>query len=247
PGPTPPPGDLLATAYPWPAPGTGWLRAMMLVTLDGAFAGPDGHSRSISSPADRDVLAETRRLADAVLIGAGTLRAERYSPMRARPEAVDERRALGLADAPVLAVVSASLDLPWDLPMFAGESALPPLVVTTRAADAARLARAREVADVEVLGSADLDPRALVAALHARGLHRVVCEGGPTLLARLVAAGVVDEADVTLAPLYVGGGQIGTGAPFPAPVGFDVAHVLEDGGFLFTRMLLRGDADAAGA
>ena len=64
------------------------------------------------------MLAETRRLSDAVLIGAGTLRAERYTPMRGRTDARPERESLGLAPAPVLAVVSGSLDLPWDEPVF---------------------------------------------------------------------------------------------------------------------------------
>lgn len=234
----------LARAYGWPEPGTPWLRAMMLTTLDGAFAGPDGHSRSISAPADRDVMAECRRLADAVLLGAGTLRAERYSPMRVRDDAVEERRSLGLADAPRLVVVTGSLDLPWDLPALAGESTLRPLVVTGAKAAVDDVARAREQVDVEVVDGEHVDPGPLAAALAAHGLHRVVCEGGPTLLARLVGAGVVDEADVTLSPLHVGGGQIVTGDPFDAPVPFDLAHVAEDGGFLFTRNLRRTDGRA---
>ena len=231
----------LARAYGWPEPGTPWLRAMMLTTLDGAFAGPDGHSKSISAPADRDVMAECRRLADAVLVGAGTLRAERYSPIRVREDAVAERRALGLADAPRLVVVTGSLDLPWDLPALAGESALRPLVVTGSKAAADDVARAREQVDVEVVDGAHVEPRPLADALRRNGLHRVVCEGGPTLLARLAGAGVVDEADLTLSPLHVGGGQIVTGDPFDAPVPFDLAHVVEDAGFLFTRMLRRTD------
>jgi len=234
----------LARAYAWPA-GSTWLRAMMLTTLDGASAGPDGRSRSISGPSDRAVLAEVRRLADVVLIGAGTLRAEHYAPIRADAAAVDERRSQGLADAPVLAVVSASLDLPWEDALFAGEAAVRPLVVTSPGADRDRLERAREHADVVVAGGA-LEPDALLEALHGRGLRRVVCEGGPRLLAALTGAGLVDEADITLAPLFVGGGQIVTGHPTHAPTAFHLAHVIESDGFLFTRFVARRPADAAG-
>jgi riboflavin biosynthesis pyrimidine reductase len=228
----------LARAYAWPD-GTAWVRAMMLTTLDGAAAGPDGHSRSISAPPDRAVLAEVRRLADVVLIGAGTLRAERYAPIRVDPSVVDARRALGQADAPVLAVVSASLDLPWDDALFTGEAAVRPLVVTLPGADGDRLERARAHADVVLLAGDTVDPGALLDTLRARGLHRVVCEGGPRLLAGLTTAGLVDEADITLAPLIVGGGQIVTGHPTGAPTAFDLAHVVESDGYLFNRLVAR--------
>ena len=77
--------EQVVAAYPWPA-GRRWVRAMMVTTLDGAAAGPDGLSGSISGDADQAVFAAVRRHADAVLIGAGTLRAERYKPMLARKE-----------------------------------------------------------------------------------------------------------------------------------------------------------------
>ena len=127
---------------------------------------------------------------------------------------------------------------------LAGESALRPLVVTGSRAPADDVERARDRVDVEVLDGEHVEPRPLVEAMRRHGLHRVVCEGGPTLLARLAGAGVVDEADLTLSPLHVGGGQIVTGDPFDAPVPFDLAHVVEDEGFLFTRMLRRTDGRA---
>src|SRR4051812_14687194 len=83
--PGPLPVERLADAYPWPDRPL-WLRAMMVMTLDGASAGPDGRSRSISSVGDRAVLSAVRRFSDVVLIGAVPFRAERYRPMLARPE-----------------------------------------------------------------------------------------------------------------------------------------------------------------
>src|SRR3954467_87 len=93
--------DVLA-AYPWPE-GRRWVRAMMVTTLDGAAAGPDGLSGSISGEADKAVFDAVRREADAVIIGAGTMRAERYGPFRNRAR---------------LAIVTRSLDLPWDEAVF---------------------------------------------------------------------------------------------------------------------------------
>jgi Pyrimidine reductase, riboflavin biosynthesis len=73
---------------------------MMVMTLDGATTGPDGLSGTISGAADKRVFMETRRLSDAVLVGAGTIRAERYRPMLAKPEWQEARQAAGLAAAP---------------------------------------------------------------------------------------------------------------------------------------------------
>lgn len=239
-GPSPGPLDDagLHRAYDWPAGPC--LRALMLTTFDGAAAGADGHSRSISAPADRAVMSAVRRLADAVVVGAGTLRAEHYGPLRAREQDAAERAAHGLAPAVRLVVVSASLDLPWDWEVFTAAD-LPPLVLTTPDAGPARLAAARDHADVEVVpaarvaGRSGADPAALVVALHRRGLHRLVSEGGPSLLARLAVAGLVDETCITLAPRIVGGGQVVTGDAAPDPSRFDLVHVIEDDGFLFTR------------
>jgi riboflavin biosynthesis pyrimidine reductase len=225
----------LAVSYPWPAKGR-WVRAMMALTLDGAVAGADGRSGSISSPTDRAVLAEVRRLSDVVLIGAGTLRAERYGPMRARAADATERQALGLAPAPVLAVVSGSLDLPWQEPVFA-ESSQRPIVVTSSAADPVLLAAAREHADLVVLEGSTIDPIALIRTLEQRGLSRVVCEGGPSLLASLSRCALIDEADISFSPLLTAGGQVSTGSPLAEPMRMALAHAIGDDGFLFTRYL----------
>lgn len=226
----------LAAAYAWPQ--GRWLRAMMLQTLDGAPVGPDGRSKSLSSSADMVVFGETRRLADAVLIGAQTMRAERYKPLRAKPEAQAERSAIGLAPAPRLVIVTRSLSLPWEEAVFR-DSALPPLVVTTQATSADAVARAREVAEVVVLAGDLVQPQALLGELHDRGLERITCEGGPRLLGELARADLVDEADITIAPLLTGGGQIHTGDPLVEPKRFELAGVLAADGYLFTRYLRR--------
>lgn len=210
----------LAALYPWPElpPDGRWIRAMMLQTLDGSTVGADGRSKSISTPADMQVFRQTRRGADAVLIGAQTMRAERYKPLQGSPR---------------LVIVSRSLDLPWEEPVWR-ESAHLPLIITGAGVTGTALERARECAEVEVLATTTAE--SIIEVMERHGLHRITCEGGPHLLSELVRANLVDELDVAIAPIMAGGGQIRTGEA-RLPVHFALAHVLEADGYLFTRCL----------
>jgi riboflavin biosynthesis pyrimidine reductase len=229
--------DEVVDAYPWPASGR-WVRAMMVTTLDGAAAGPDGLSGSISSAVDRAVFDAVRRLADAVLIGAGTMRAERYGPMRAQEADAGRRTHEGQAPAPVLAIVSGSLDLPWDEAVFM-ESAVAPIVLTGPESDPDRLATAREHADVVVLP--DLAASTLVSTLTDRGLDRIVCEGGPTLLQALVRADLLDEADITVSPVFAGTDRTPRTNGLETTARLRLAHVITADSFLMVRYV-RPDA-----
>lgn len=228
--------DEVAASYPWPEAGR-WVRAMMVTTLDGSAAGPDGLSGSISSSADKLVFNAVRRYADAVLVGAATLRAEEYSPMRAKPADVEQREADGQLAAPVICVVSGSLDLPWHLPLWR-ESTHRPLVLTAVGADPTRLATAREHAEVVELD--ELAPEAVLEALTARDLHRIVCEGGPSFLRDLVAADLVDEADITVSATFSGTDTSPRTPALPEVRRFRLAHVLEQDDFLMLRYLAEG-------
>ncbi len=206
----------VAAAYAWPDVEP-WVRAMMVMSLDGAIAGPDGKSGSISNATDRSIMAEVRRTADVVLIGAGTMRAERYGPMRGRP---------------TLAMVSVSLDLPWDEPAFR-ESDHRPIVLTSTAAPQARRELAHEHADVVELEI--LDGINIVKALVDRRLNRIVCEGGAQLLGELASAEVMDEYDVAVSPQFLLAGQVLLDAALPTPQKVELIHAIEDDGFVFTK------------
>lgn len=215
----------VASHYPWP---TGrWVRAMMVMGLDGSTVGPDGGSRSLSGPADLAALLAIRSHCDAVVIGAETLRVERYKPFRAKPELQASRAAEGLDVAPRLVIVSASLMLPWDEAVFT-ESALPPLVATVAGHDGARLDHSRAHAEVLIAPSSRVEPAWLLDELYERGLRRVVCEGGRGLLTSFADAGVIDEWDVTIS------GRAGE-------TSFDLASSRESDGFLFTRYVRRSN------
>ena len=224
----------------WPVP-TAWLRANMVSTADGAARSPDGLSAGISGDADRRVFGRLRGLADVVLAGAGTIRAEGYKPARAKPAFADRRAAAGQTPVPAIALVSRSLDLDLRSPLFT-DPIVPTIVITCGAADPERLDATAEVADVVVAGDEAVDLHRAVGALNERGLHRIHAEGGPHLLGELAAAGLLDELLLTVSPVLAGGSYAGegpvprvlAGVPIPgAPRGLTLHHALEDDGTLF--------------
>jgi riboflavin biosynthesis pyrimidine reductase len=225
----------LAEIYSWP-PGW-WARAMMVQTIDGAFFGPDGKSRSISSDRDREVLVEARRLADVVLVGAQTIRTERYRPMVAKPEWQAARAAIGAQPAPVVAIVSASLDLPWEEPLF-GESAITPMVFTDGSATRERTLIAEEIQStgrVEIIECASL-PLDALEVLRQRGFTRIVCEGGPRLLRDLFSE--IDEIDLTIAPMLIGQDVPASDADLePNRIDWILEYVWDHEGFIFNKYL----------
>ncbi len=233
----------LTSAYAWPDQGT-WVRAMMVMSLDGAITGADGRSGSISSATDRAIMKLVRRFSDAVLIGASTMRAERYSPMKANDDDVAARRSLGLDDAPVIAIVSASLDLPWELPAFS-DSHRRPIVITSTACDEEAAERAEHHCELVRVPGLTENPGAIIDALEERGLHRIICEGGARLLGDLTRAGRLDEFDVAISPTFANNGQALLHARFEVPKRLTLAHVFEDEGFLFTRYLRADPVNAS--
>jgi riboflavin biosynthesis pyrimidine reductase len=144
------------------------------------------------------------------------------------------RAALGQRSAPVLVVASARLELDADSKLFHG-GAERTIVVTPASSPADRRALLAEVADVVVAGDEHLDVAAAVGALVERGLTRVLCEGGPSLLADVAAAGRLDELCLTLAPRLVGGEARRILSGSLADDSLELAHLLEDEDTLFTR------------
>jgi len=226
----------LAELYAYPEPR--WLRANMVASADGAGY-LDDRTEGLSSPADMRLFGVLRVLADVVLVGAGTARIEQYKPARRRP-ALAALRA-GRPPAPPIALVSRKLDLDFASPLFteAPEDART-IVITCASAPDGRRAAAAKVADVIVAGDRVADLTEALSALRARGLGRVLCEGGPHLLGEIAAAGLLDELCLTVSPMLAGPGpdRVTAGAPFPSRP-MTLAGVLEDDGFLFCRYLVR--------
>jgi riboflavin biosynthesis pyrimidine reductase len=233
----PSPGDELdlaglAEAYRYPA--DRWLRVNFVQSADGA-ATADGLSGGLSSAGDKRVFGILRVLADVIVAGSGTVKAENYKPARARPALAGLRT--GRSAAAPIAVVTRSLDLDLGSPLYteaAPESRT--IVITCAAADAGRRAAAAKVADVIVAGDDTVDLGAAVAALADRGLHRVLAEGGPHLFGDLDEAGLVNELCLSVSPTLAGpgAGRIITGAGSPARP-LTLHQVIADDSFLFCR------------
>ena len=222
--------------------GSPWLRVNFVATLDGA-ASAGGLSGSLGGPDDLRVFDLLRRMADVVLVAAGTVRDEGYGPMVLHDADVAWRRAHGMSDHPVFAIVSGSLSLGADSRVFTAAPVRPVVLTSVAAARSDRGRALAAVADVVPCSGAGepgaVDPVALRDALVARGLGTIHCEGGPSFLGSLVAADLVDELTLTIDPTLEGGAapRIVRGSS-PSLRRLQPAHVLRGAGdVLLTRYL----------
>jgi riboflavin biosynthesis pyrimidine reductase len=179
-----------------------------------------------------------RALADVVIVGAETVREERYRPARRRSAFAERRADAGQFPVPAIAVVSASLKLDFGLPLFT-EPEVPTLVITGAAAPHHSIEAARAAgAEVILAGErAGVDPHRIKPELVRRGFTRLLTEGGPRLLGELAAADVLDELCLTIAPrLAVGtAARVMSGPELAALQELALTDVVADSGFLFTR------------
>lgn len=187
-------------------PGAPQLTIHFVMSLNGAATGPDGRSGSLGGAADRVALRRVRDAADVVLAGAGTVRHEGYGPASTDEDRRQRRTDKGLAPVPRLAVLT---NAGVDVARLTGAGE-PPIIIT---ADPEAPGGWAAGADV-VLLEPPIEPADVVAVLADRGLNRILCEGGPTLVQQLFAGRVVDELFLTIAARLVGG-QIPL---FPEPV-----------------------------
>jgi riboflavin biosynthesis pyrimidine reductase len=221
------------------------VRVNMIASLDGATA-QGGTSGSLGDAADRLVFATLRSYADVVVVGAGTMRAERYGPAQPSPTDRDARRERGQAPVPPIAVITRSADLDWATPFFT-EAEVPPIVITVEASrDAARHTSA--AVEVVIAGDDEVDLAVALDELTRRGHHDVLVEGGPTINAALAARRVLDEVCVTVAPTLVAGPsqRILAGPVLEPAIGLRLASVITADGYLFVRYCREGDAGASG-
>lgn len=210
-----------------------FIRANFATSLDGSVEA-GGVSRGVSSEIDRKVFHILRELADVLLVGAQTVRAEGYGPAKPSPETIERRIASGFSPVPPIAVVTRGCALDPTSRLFT-DATVPTLVLTSAqgAADAGAL---KEVAEVIICGEEKVEMELVVSELSTRGLLRVLCEGGPHLLHQLVTHGIIDELCLTITPLTVGPDHQHLAAgPISPPQGFSVGTAFEADGSLFLR------------
>jgi riboflavin-specific deaminase-like protein len=202
-----------------------------VTTLDGR-ATIAGRSGPIGSDTDTELFQRLRTQVDAVTIGAGTMRVERYGRMVSDPQLRAYRERIGLAHDPLAVIVSGRLDLPWDAPLFTDGGGR---VVIFTSADTEPPETATPVRLVRHEGAVDL-AAALAYLRQERGIRSLLCEGGPILFGQLHAAGLADELFLTIAPKLAGGaaphileGQL------PEVAEMELVWLLEKEGELFAR------------
>jgi riboflavin biosynthesis pyrimidine reductase len=221
-----------------------WVMANMVGGLDGTAA-VGGRVGALSHGADAELFRLMRAVADVVLVGAETVRREGYGPVRLPEEHCRERVECGRAATPPLAIVSRSLRLDWDAEVFTRAGAdSPTIVVTCAAAAGADLDRARAAGPVVVAGDERVDLADALAQLRALGHEVVLCEGGPTLLGELAAAGLLDELCLTVSPMMGGDPlPVAITPPGGGVTEFELRHTAVDAGTLFLRYETRRHGD----
>ncbi|MBA0126060.1 pyrimidine reductase family protein [Haloechinothrix sp. YIM 98757] len=222
-------------AYPEPLERP-WVQANFIASVDGA-ASVEGGSSGLSHPVDRRVFGLGRDLADVVLAGAGTVLAENYAGVKPSARRLERRARLGLAEVPPIAVVSNSCAIPPTSRVMV-ETSVPPIVLTCQAAPPERADALRGAgAEVITAGEHGVDLVTALDALRDRGFYRIDCEGGPRLFAGMLAADLIDQLCLTVAPLATGAGadRIAAGTPAEHLHRFELASVLHEDGFLLLR------------
>ena len=220
----------------------GGVRANFVASADGA-AHASGVSKGLQTPGDNTVFAALRDLADVVLVGSGTAVAEKYGPVTFSARRAALRREYGLRATVPVAVISRTLRLDPGSALFTdADPSSRTIVLTCGAADADTARTLGRVADVVTCGDDTVDSGLARAALHERGLTRILSEGGPSVFNDLASAGVVDELCLSVSPLLVGGGpgRIIGGPEWPEPAGLTLVGLLEEDGALFHRYAVTG-------
>lgn len=215
----------------------------MVTSLDGATA-VDGVSGGLGGDADAVAFARLRSACDAIVVGAGTVRAEDYGPPAGDERRRAERRDAGRSEVPAMVVVTRSAQLSPDARLFTDprrEPDVPLVVATCRSAPPERRAALGEVAEVLVLGEHDVDLHELLVVCRRRGWERVLGEGGPGLNGQLLADGLVDEILVTVAPSLVAGdaARLVTGPALASPVPVEPVAIHLHGAELLLRYRVR--------
>jgi len=228
-----------------------FVRLNMASSVDGKIATVGGGKVAFGSGEDRTRMEELRAEADAVLIGAGTLRAEDPPLLIRDPARRDRRAAVKGTPHPRNVVVSTRLSEPVATLRFFQEPATDKIVFTTDRSAPDQRELAARFARVEVVPADDagrIDVAAVVDRLAGLGVEHLLLEGGGELNFSMFRAGLVDEVYLTLFPFVIGGKTAPTVCDGPG-FGEDAVPRLAlkqsrvgDGGELFLRYaVLKGD------
>ena len=207
------------------------LALNMVASADGRAAA-GGLTAPLSDPADRELFHLLRSQADAILVGTGTMRAERYGRFTKNERLRALRAESGLNPEAIGVAMTHTMNLPYAIPLFQDPETR--MVVYTTSD--------REPEDcpaqLEIVRWETIEPPAMLADLRERhGVRSVLCEGGPTINGPLFASGAVDELFLTISPALLGGHDPLTilEGTLPAAIPLELAQVLEHDATLLLR------------
>lgn len=215
-----------------------WVKVNFICSVDGAVS-LGGRSGGLSDANDKKIFLLGRALADVIMVGSHTALIERYKGVQPHEVPADLRADRGLAPVPPIAVVTRRCSVEPNSDLIT-KAIAQTIVYTTSSAPRERTDALVEAgADVVVAGEDDVDLAAVLADMSGRGLRRVCCEGGPQLFGSLIAGDLVDELDLSIAPLLVGGdaGRIAAGHMPPGPTRLRLASMLHGDNQLMLRYL----------
>jgi riboflavin biosynthesis pyrimidine reductase len=218
----------------------------MVSTADGRVT-IGGRSGSLGNRADSVLFHGLRGVVDAVMVGAGTVKAERYGPIVPQESRRLQRRERGLRDEPLACVVSGRLSLPADIPLLTDPASS---VVMVTLSNASLPPSGAQIDYVRAERDGMVDLPAALSELHGRfGVRTLLCEGGPHLNSQLLSAGLVDELFLSLSPKLAGDQADGlpplrvvAGTDFDPPIELELRSARESGSQLFLSYGVRASA-----
>jgi riboflavin biosynthesis pyrimidine reductase len=215
--------------------GRPWVALNFISSADGGTA-IEGKSSRLGDEDDKAVFAALRAMPDIILVGATTVEAENYHPVTLDESRRQRRLEAGLTEAPVLAIVSGRLSFDPELRVFSDPEHRP-IVITGPEADPAKLALLGDAADVIILE--EVTAAGILKRLGAANV--ILCEGGPSLVGQFVAGGLVDELNLSIAPMLIGGAssRIARGPSADPPIDMRFDRGLLGERLVFLRYLRR--------
>jgi riboflavin-specific deaminase-like protein len=211
-----------------------WVLLNLVLSADG-HASIDGRVTQLTSPTDQRLFHHLRAQCDHILVGAATVRAEHYGPVRIPDDVAARRVEAGREPVPSIVIVSRSLDVDLDRLTSTGQHVS---VMTCAASDASRRAELERSVTVIVAGDDIVDLRQGLALLRQQGGDVVLCEGGAFLNSELAQAGLIDEVCVTVAPVLGGDPSTSSGALLNRSLQLELQHAHTLDGNVFLRWLV---------
>lgn len=208
-----------------------WVRTNFVASIDGAAQDRQGLSGNLGGTDDTTIFTVLRSIADVIVVGARTAAIEGYEPVREHEVHAELRTAMKQPPVPPIAVATRHLEVPEAL-RASGQ-----ILITCSNSDPDRRAELATTMDVIVAGDEDIDWTEALHQLGERGLHRVLCEGGPTLHGHLIELDKVDEVCLTIGSIMVAGSALRIAEGKTVSRAMTVADIIEGEGMLAIRWI----------